>query len=343
MNSRDAFDLETPSVYVDLDVLERNIRTMQERCRGWGVGLRPHTKTHKIPEIARMQLDAGAVGITVAKIGEAEVLPGEDVLIAYPIMADKLPRLRALVDAGRRVTVVVDSVEAARGLPGIGVMVEVDVGAGRCGVDTSEKVVAIARAASDLRGLFYWPSWIDEAGFARAREIVDGHIAALKAAGFSVPVVSGGSTPGAAKTPLIPATTEIRPGTYVFNDASCVANKLAPIEDCALRVLVTVVSTAVAGQCVVDGGTKTFSSDATVGVGTFGLFPDKPAWTMQKMNEEHGYVKLAEGGAAPRIGEKVWVVPSHVCATVNMHDEIAYGRGGRVEGAFRVAARGRVK
>ena len=114
-----AFDLDTPAVYLDLDVMERNIRAMQERCRAWGVGLRPHTKTHKIAEIARLQLEAGAIGITVAKIGEAEVLPGDDVLIAYPIMADKLPRLRAL-GAGRRVTVVVDSVEAARALPGSG-------------------------------------------------------------------------------------------------------------------------------------------------------------------------------------------------------------------------------
>ena len=337
-----AFDLETPSVYVDLDVMERNIRTMQERCRGWGVGLRPHTKTHKIPEIARMQLEAGAIGITVAKVGEAEVLPGDDVLIAYPIMADKLPRLQALIKKGRRVTVVVDSVEAARNLPGVGVMVEVDVGAGRCGVSTSEQVLEIARACSDFRGLFYWPSWIDEAGFEQARLIVDGHIAALKGAGFDVPIVSGGSTPGAAKTPLVPATTEIRPGTYVFNDASCVANKLASIEECALRVLVTVVSKAIPGQCVVDGGTKTFSSDATVGVGTFGLFPDRPDWTMIKMNEEHGYVKLA-GDKSPKIGEKIWMVPSHVCTTVNMHDEIAYGRAGKVEGMFKVAARGRVK
>src|SRR5688572_33385310 len=121
-----AFDLDTPSAYVDLDVLERNIRTMQERCRAWGVGLRPHTKTHKIAEIARMQLEAGAVGITVAKIGEAEVLPGEDVLIAYPIMADKLPRLQALAKK-RRVTVSIDSVEAASALKGIGTLVEVDV------------------------------------------------------------------------------------------------------------------------------------------------------------------------------------------------------------------------
>lgn len=334
-----AFDLDTPAVYVDLDVLEHNIRKMQERCRAWGVGLRPHTKTHKIPEIARMQLDAGAIGITVAKLGEAEVLPGDDVLVAYPIMADKLPRLQAVAKT-RRVTVVVDSVEAARALPGIGLMVEVDVGAGRCGVDTSDQVLAIARAAGEFRGLFYWPSWIDAAGFEKARVIIDGHIAALRAAGFDVPIVSGGSTPGAGKTPLIPATTEIRPGTYVFNDASCVANDLATLDECALRVLVTVVSTAVPGQCVVDGGTKTFSGDATVGVGTHGIFPDRPAWTMLKMNEEHGYVR---NGSPAKIGEKVWVVPSHVCTTVNMHDEIYYGRAGRVEGTFRVAARGRVR
>ena len=131
----DALALDTPAVYVDLDALEHNIATMQERCARWGVALRPHTKTHKIPEIARMQLDAGAAGITVAKLGEAEVLPGDDVLVAYPLMPEKLPRLQALARE-RRVTVVVDSVEAARGLPGVGALVEVDVGVGRCGVRT---------------------------------------------------------------------------------------------------------------------------------------------------------------------------------------------------------------
>jgi D-serine deaminase-like pyridoxal phosphate-dependent protein len=334
-----AFDLETPALYVDLDALERNIATMQQRCRTWGVALRPHAKTHKIPEIARMQLDAGAVGLTVAKIGEAEVLPGDDVLIAYPIMADKLGRLRELART-RRVMVVVDSAEAARGLPGVGALVEVDIGAARAGVRTSEQVVEIARACSDFRGLFYWPSWLDEQAFIEARALIDGHIAALRTAGFDTPIVSGGSTPGAAKTALIPATTEIRPGTYVFADASCVANGLATIDDCALRVLVTVVSRAVPGQCLVDGGSKTFSSDTTVGVGTFGMFPDRPGWTMHKLNEEHGYVKI---DSPPRIGEKVWVVPSHVCVAVNLHDEIAYGRQGRVEGTWRVAARGKVR
>lgn len=334
-----ALDLETPAVYVDLDVVERNIRDMQARCRQWGVGLRPHTKTHKIPEVARMQLEAGAIGITVAKLGEAEVLPGDDVLVAYPILADKLPRLRALAEK-RRVTVVLDSVEAARGLPGVGALVEVDVGVGRCGVQTPEQAVAVARACGEFRGLFYWPAWMDEEGFRKARVRLDEHLAALRAAGLEAPIVSGGSTPGAAKTQLIPATTEIRPGTYVFNDASCVANRLAAVDQCALRVLVSVVSTAVAGQAVVDGGTKTFSSDATHGAGTFGLFPERPGWTMRKLNEEHGYVEVE---TPPRIGEKAWAIPSHVCTTVNLHDELYFGRGGRVEGTWRVAARGRVR
>jgi len=118
-----------------------------------------------------------------------------------------------------------------------------------------------------------------------------------------------------------------------------VANNLATVDECALRVLVTVVSTAIPGQCVIDGGSKTFSSDATVGLGTFGLIPDRP-WTPVKFNEEHGYVKI---DTPATIGEKVWVIPSHVCATVNMHDEIAYGRGGQVEGTWKVAARGRVR
>jgi D-serine deaminase-like pyridoxal phosphate-dependent protein len=341
--STNAFDLDTPSVYVDLDVLERNIARMQQLCRSLNVGLRPHAKTHKIPEIARMQLDAGAVGLTVAKLGQAEVLPGDDILIAYPIMADKLRRLQALASQ-RRVTVVVDSVEAARGLPGVGALCEVDVGARRCGVETPEQVVEIARACGDFRGLFYWPAWIDEAGFARARARLDDHIAALKAAGFEVPVVSGGSTPGARKTALIPATTEIRPGTYVFQDASQVANNVATLEECALRVLCTVVSNAVPGQCLLDGGTKTFSSDTTVNAGTMGIVLEHPDWTIRKMNEEHAYVETPGGAKGKgKIGEKVWVVPSHVCTVVNLHDEIAYGREGRVEGRWRVAARGRVR
>jgi len=338
----DALDLDTPALYVDLDVLEHNIARMQQQCRAWGVGLRPHVKTHKIPEIAQMQLDAGAIGITVAKVGEAEVLPGDDVLVAYPLLQAKLPRLRELAKT-RRVKVAVDSVDVARGVHGKGIetLVEIDVGVGRTGAQSPEQAVEIAQACSDgnFRGICYWPSWLDEAGFQAACVKIDAVLDALAAAGFEATIVSGGSTPGAAKTPLIPRTTEIRPGTYVFYDASSLAAKLCVEADCALRVLTTVVSTAVPGQCVIDAGSKTFSSDQTVGAGTFGHFIGRQ-WTMRKLNEEHGYVEI-DGPA--RVGEKVWVVPSHVCATVNLHDEISYGRRGRVEGSWKVAARGRVR
>lgn len=336
----DALDLDTPSLYIDLDVLERNIARMQQQCRAWGVGLRPHVKTHKIPEITELQLAAGAIGITVAKVGEAEVLPGDDVLIAYPLVKAKLPRLRELAKQ-RHVTVAVDSVEVARDLQGIDTLVEIDVGVGRCGAQSPEQAVAIAQACSSFQGIFYWPSWLDEAGFQVACTKIDAVLAALAKSGLEAKVVSGGSTPGAAKTPLIPRTTEIRPGIYVFYDASSLAAKLCVEEDCALRVLATVVSTAVPGQCVIDAGSKTFSSDQTVGSGTFSHFPGR-SWTMRKLNEEHGYVEL-DGGERPRVGEKLWVVPSHCCATVNLHDEIAYGRRGRVDGRWKVAARGKVR
>ena len=336
----DALDLDTPALFVDHDVLERNIARMQQQCRAWGVALRPHVKTHKIAEIAQMQLDAGAIGITVAKLGEAEVLPGNDVLVAYPLLQPKLPRLRALAKT-RALKVAVDSVQVARDLQGIDTLVEIDVGVGRTGVQSPEQAVEVARACSDFQGIFYWPSWLDEAGFRAACVTIDAVLDALAAAGLEAKIVSGGSTPGAAKTPLIPRTTEIRPGTYVFYDPNSLAAKCCVEADCALRVLTTVVSTAVPGQCVIDAGSKTFSSDQTVGAGTFGHFVGRP-WTMRKLNEEHGYVEI-DGRGGPRVGEKVWVVPSHVCATVNLHDEIWYGRGGRVEGSWKVAARGKVR
>jgi D-serine deaminase-like pyridoxal phosphate-dependent protein len=311
---------------------------MQEACRDWGVDLRPHVKTHKIPEIAQMQLDAGAIGITVAKIGEAEVLPGDDVLVAYPLVKAKLPRLRELTRT-RRVKVAVDSVEVARGLEGIETLVEIDVGVGRTGAQSPEQAVEIAKACADFQGIFYWPSWLDDAGCRAACGKIEAVIDALAEAGFETKIVSGGSTPGAARTPLIPQTTEIRPGTYVFYDASSLEAKICGEEDCALRVLTTVVSTSVPGQCVTDAGSKTLSSDQTVGSGTYGHFIGR-RWTVRKLNEEHGYVEIH---SPARIGEKVWLVPSHVCPTVNLHDEIWYGRNGRVEGSWKVAARGRVR
>lgn len=330
----DAFDLETPFAYVDLDVLERNLRRMQERCDAWGVALRPHVKTHKVPEIARLQLALGAKGITVAKLSEADVMPGDDVLIAYPILPDKVPRLRELAKK-RRVLVTVDSIEGAKAVAGIDTLVEVDLGFGRCGVPNAEAYADVAAACDRFQGLFYYPNGLDEPtmqrGAALMRECVQRRAA---------PIVSGGSTPNAAWTPSIPETTEVRPGTYVFNDASVVALGLATPADCALRMLVSVVSTAVRGQCVIDAGSKTFSLNPAKVIGGYGQFADRP-WRVEKLNEEHGYVSIGPGTA--KVGEKLWVIPARIGTCVNLHDEIAYGRGGRVEGIWRVAARGCVR
>src|SRR2546430_12269953 len=190
---------------------------MQQECRAWGVALRPHVKTHKIPEIARLQLDAGAIGITVAKVGEAEVLPGDDVLVAYPLLKAKLPRLRELAKT-RRVKVAVDSVEVARDVHGKGIetLVEIDVGVGRTGAQSPEQAVEIARACSGFRGIFYWPSWLDEAGFQAACAKIDAGLGALAMAGFEAKIVSGGSAPGGAEKPVNSRDTEIRPGTHVL-------------------------------------------------------------------------------------------------------------------------------
>src|SRR2546429_4618660 len=201
----DALDLDTPALYVDLDALERNIPRMQQQCRAWGVGLRPHVKTHKIPEIAKLQLDAGAIGITVAKVGEAEVLPGDDVLVAYPLVKAKLPRLRELAKT-RRVKVAVDSVDVARDLKGIETLVEIDVGVGRTGVQSPEQAVEVAKACSDFEGIFYWPSWLDEAGFREACIRIYGGLYALLPAGVRANIFSCGLTPGATEKPLITTT-----------------------------------------------------------------------------------------------------------------------------------------
>src|SRR5437762_71676 len=188
----DALELDTPALYVDLDALEHNIAHMQQQCREWGVELRPHVKTHKIREIAQMQLDAGAIGITVAKVGEAEVLPGDDVLVAYPLVKAKLPRLRELAKT-RRVKVAVDSVDVARDLKGIETLVEIDVGVGRTGVQSPQQAVEVAKACSDFQGIFYWPSWLDESGFRAACVKIDAVLDALSAAGFEAKIVSGRS------------------------------------------------------------------------------------------------------------------------------------------------------
>lgn len=358
-------NLDTPALVIDLDVLERNVAAMAELAVGADVGLRPHTKTHKSPRIARMQLDAGAAGVTVAKLGEAEIMVDggiDDVLVAYPLVGEaKLARLRALLERAR-VRTTLDSVEVAEGLGRIGremgrdieVLVEVDTGLHRIGRPPGEPTAALVREVTrvpgvDVAGLLthaghaYRCTTKDELRAAGEREGRDLVETAERCAedGIELRVISVGSTPTARHAAQVSGVTEIRPGTYVFNDVQQMRLGVATEAECAARVLATVVS-RVGDRFVLDAGTKAFSSDGGDGP----PFPGRgvvvgcPELRLDSMSEEHA-VGHVEGGDELRIGDRVEVVPLHVCSAVNLFD-LAYGiRGGRVEAELPIAARGR--
>jgi D-serine deaminase-like pyridoxal phosphate-dependent protein len=357
-------EVDTPSIVIDLDVMERNIRTAQEYCDRHGIAMRPHMKTHKTPEIGRMQVAAGAVGLTCAKLGEAEVMADggiEDLMIAYPIWGQA--KLRRLTELAQRckVTVVFDSHEVAEGISRaaadagtqIAALVEVDTGMHRCGVAPGPGLTALCRKVSDLPGLRF-KGLMTYQGFlagtlderqdqmreegVRIRRILD----ELSAAGLTCETVSGGTSPSQYYFHLTECVTENRAGTYVFNDRNMVAAGAAAWEDCAMRLAVTVVSDAVPGQIIVDGGSKTFTSDRSAFEG-FGAFVEDPALVLEKMNEEHGYVKLNDSRLQHRIGDRLHVIPNHVCVAMNMHDEVWVHRGGEVVDTWRIAARGKVR
>jgi D-serine deaminase-like pyridoxal phosphate-dependent protein len=342
-------EIDTPAVLIDVDVLERNIRRAAEHCRQHGIAMRPHIKTHKMPPLARMQIAAGAVGLTVAKLGEGEVMVDAgiaDLLIAYPIVgAPKLRRLASLAERAR-VTVALDSFEVAEGVDRaardagreIGLLVEVDTGMGRCGVPP-EELPALCRRAAGLRharwrGIMTYQGhmWGDpetrERALREENDRVNRLLDRLERDGLHPEVVSGASTPNLDLCHLLERVTENRSGTYV----------------CALRMAVTVVSQAVPGQIIVDGGSKTFTSDrkAESSDATFGRVVEDPSLQFWKMNEEHGYIRL-NGAAAPRLGDRLHIIPNHVCVVVNMHDQVYLHRGDEVVDCWPVAARGKVR
>lgn len=360
-------ELETPAIVVDLDVLENNIRSLAEYCHSHKLNLRPHTKTHKIPDIARMQINAGFPGITVAKVGEAEVMAAagiDDILVHYPIFgATKLERLAALA-RDRRITVALDSavtageISAAAKRAGatIHLLVEFDSGMRRCGVASPEEVERLAQTIDQLpnvrfAGITTYPGhiWFEPAQQAAAladvSAIIQAILGRLKRGGFECEVVSGGSTPTARNSHLVEGLTEARPGTYVFNDRNTTGMGACTWDDCALRVLVTVVSNAVKGRAIVDGGSKTFSGDRSIsGAKTgFGHVVGHPDIDFTAMSEEHGHLDLASSGYAPKVGDQLTIIPNHVCACVNMHDTLYFHRSGTVEGCWQVAGRGKVR
>jgi D-serine deaminase-like pyridoxal phosphate-dependent protein len=346
-------ELDTPTLTADFDAVERNIASMQAYCDEHDLALRPHIKTHKLPQVARMQVDAGASGITCQKLGEAEVFADagfDDILITFPLVGDaKAERLAALA-ARVRISVVGDSASVAEGLARVlarqgvevGFLVECDTGFGRTGVQSPDEAAELAALVARLDGLRFaglmtYPTLPESGPWLKvAREHVE-------AAELPVETVSGGGTPTARRTHEIGEVTEVRVGTYVYGDRACIANGSVPLDDCALRVVATVVSRPTRGRAILDAGSKTLTSDPAVGATGHGFLIEHPQAEVYALNEEHGYVDVSRCDPQPEVGDRVTVIPNHACATANMHDELVVHRGGEIVETLPTAARGKVR
>jgi D-serine deaminase-like pyridoxal phosphate-dependent protein len=360
-------ELDTPAVLIDVDVMERNVVRLSQYCREKGLQLRPHTKTHKIPELAQLQVRHGACGITVAKVGEAEIMAAaglDDILIVYPLMGErKLARLAALARRAH-ITVALDSFEAAEGISrvaaregvSIGVRVEFDTGLRRCGLPIAASSVEIAARirslpALDWAGVLFYPGHImaneaeREVLLARENERLETLLHLLDEAGLDRTVVSGGNTPAAYISHRFTGVTEIRPGTYIFNDKDTVCAESARYDDCAVSVLTRVVSRSVPGRAIVDAGSKTLSADLLLSGNRrgYGHISEYPGIVVDDLSEEHGHLDLAGVEHPPRLGQLVRIIPNHVCTCINLHDRVYGVEGDRVVSEWRVAARGAVQ
>ena len=355
-------DLDTPALLIDLDIMERNLRRVADYAARHNLRLRPHTKTHKSILIARKQLGLGATGLTVAKTGEAEVMLGaepRDLLVAFPVIGEpKLRRLSSLA-AITRITVAIDSLYGAQQLSAaavaagvrFGILVETDVGLGRVGVAPSD-ALDLSREIQKLpglewRGITFYPGHIkdqNEAKVAELSQVIGSLLESFEAVGLKPEIVSGGSTPLLFHSHKVQGLNDIRPGTYVFNDLNTVAGGGCALEDCAASVLATVISHAEPGRMIVDGGSKTFSSDRLSSGGPgHGRVMEAPGAVFHKMNEEHGFIDLEKAERTFQIGEKIRIIPNHVCVVVNLHEYVYGVRNGVVEEVWNVEARGKLQ
>ena len=358
-------ELETPAPIVDLALMERNLDRMAAYAASHGLALRPHIKTHKTPWLAAEQLRRGAVGVTCATPREAEVMSevADDVLLAYPTVGAAKARRVGSLPADVRLTVALDSARAADELADaareagrrVSVLVECDMGMRRVGVQTPDEAMELARrvvtrAELDYAGIAFYPGHIreprdrqDEALHELNRRLGQ-MLDALKRARLDPRVVSGGSTPTALRSHEIAGVTEMRPGTYIFNDRTTAAIGACAVEDCALTVLATVVSTAVPGQAVIDAGTKSLGREPMRGAEGegFGMLLGREDVIVRAMSEEHGLLDLSGSDWRPAVGDRVRVIPNHVCIVVHLFDAVHGIRGESVETSWAVAARGRV-
>jgi D-serine deaminase-like pyridoxal phosphate-dependent protein len=345
----------TPCAVIDMDKVERNIARIQAACDAAGVAHRPHIKTHKNPMLARMQIAAGAKGITCQKLGEAEIMADagiDNILISYNLLGDeKMARLGGL-QTRANVTVAADNsvvvgdlpkAAAASGRP-LSVVVECDTGRKRAGVETPAEAIALAREIAGSKGLTFagFMLYPTETGWDDAQKFYDEALAGVRAHGLDATIVSTGGTPNLKNIGKLKGGTEHRFGTYIYNDRMQVAAGVATWDDCALNIYSTVVSRAAPERGILDAGSKTLTTD-TGGLDGHGLILEHPEAKIAKFAEEHGFLDLARSNTRPNVGDVVRIVPNHVCVVVNMMDEVVMVRGDEIIGTLPIAARGKLR
>jgi len=359
--------LDTPSLLIDVDRMERNLKEMADIAADAGVGLRPHVKTHKSPVLALRQLELGARGITVAKIGEAEVMADAgvtDIRIAYPIVGEpKLARLAQLMQRAD-VSISLDSVEAAAGLSELGkrlgkrirILLKINTGLYRVGI-LPDEAMGVAEGIRPMDGVQLAGILTHEGHAMQANTREGARQYALEAgqtmvqlaerlreAGFGIEDVSVGSTPTARDIAYVPGVTEIRPGTYIFNDFNEMSVGVATEDTCSLTVLATVVSIPANDRAVLDAGSKTLTSD-TIGPPSsrtgYGYVKGYPQITVARLTEEHGILSLPDAKSTLRIGQQVEIIPNHICPVVNLADVMYLMKDGECQGQVEVLARGK--
>ena len=344
-------ELETPVPVVDIDCMEANIARLQAYLNEHRIANRPHIKTHKIPAIAKLQMDAGAIGITCQKVSEAEVMANagfDDIFLPYNIIGEaKLKRLMAL--AGRiKMSVTTDSAFTARGLSNaamlaeqtLPVLIECDTGGGRCGVQSPHEAAELARLIGSLPnlhfgGLMTYPSNEQLDDFVRETRSL------LKDDNLPIERVSGGGTPTMWEAHTHPELTEHRAGIYVYGDRLTLRSGAVTLDTCALKIITTVVSRPTQDRGILDAGSKTLSSDLH-GLEGYGYICEYPEAKIYALTEEHGHVDFSACARKPEIGERVSVIPNHCCVVTNLFDEFMGMRDNRVEVTWQVAARGTV-
>ena len=348
-------ELETPVPVIDIAVVERNLRRWQARCDAAGIANRPHIKTHKLVALAKAQLELGAKGITVQKLGEAEVMADAgitDMLLTFNVVGrPKLERLAALM---RRtgIQAVADNEAMLEGLShaasqagrDLAVMVECDTGMGRNGVQSPADAIRLAQAIDrmpDLHfgGLMTLPR---NGGRLQMGEFLEAACTGLAKAGLDVPAVSTGGSPDMWKDEGLARVTEYRAGTYVYHDRMQMAHGSAAPEDCAFAVLSTVVSVPTANRAMLDAGSKSLTSDL-MGLEGYGEVRGLSGARVYAMSEEHGFLDISALNGKPKVGDLVKITPNHVCPVTNLFDRVVFVRGDEVLGAVKVDARGLVQ